>query len=48
MIICSCSNISDKDTKEEIIQKIKSTDNNCKNCIFFNKKKGNNICQLKA
>lgn len=35
MIICSCSNISDKDSKQEIVEKVKSTKTNCKQCPLF-------------
>lgn len=48
MIICFCSNISDKDTKETIIEKVKETEYNCKDCILFKQKKKEKTWQLKT
>lgn len=38
MIICSCSNISDTDSKQEVVEKVKNTKTNCKQCPFFKMK----------
>ena len=42
MVICSCSHISDKDSKEEAKKKLKETKTNCKDCIFFKSKSTTN------
>ena len=50
MIICSCSNISDKDSKETVIEKVKNTKTNCKQCPLFTNQliERQNKCQLKT